>query len=206
MEVVDVAPATDPKMWGTSPSKLWNQVSSLDHFVVQNSVSKKIYQLFIYRESTKHLKGNTDSIDFDEILEHVGGWGIFQKKLTGILMIATFLLSYVSYSPILYMYTPDHWCNIPQNYSDLLQISNQTDLEEIMIPTDKVTLKKSQCFMYDPNSIDDAIFANRSQWQTTKCIHGWQYNFTGYYTSISTKVPLFLMLLYLVVVQCTSLV
>ena len=110
-------------------------------------------------------------------------------------MIATFVLSYVSYSPILYMYTPDHWCNIPQNYSDLLQISNQTDLEEIMIPTDKVTLKKSQYFMFDPNSIDDTITANRSQWHTTKCIHGWQYNFTGYYTSISTKVPLSLMLI-----------
>ena len=143
----------------------------------------------------------TDNTDFDEILDHVGGWGIFQKKLTGILMLATFVLSYVSHSPILYMYTPDHWCNIPQNYSDLLQISNQTDLEEIMIPTDKVTLKKSQCFMYDPNSIDDAISANRSQWQTTKCIHGWQYNFTGYYTSISTKVRLSLMLLYCVVVH-----
>ena len=84
----------------------------------------------------------TDNTDFDEILDHVGGWGIFQKKLTGILMLATFVLSYVSHSPILYMYTPDHWCNIPQNYSDLFEISNQTDLEEILIPTDKVTLKK----------------------------------------------------------------
>ena len=130
----------------------------------------------------------TDNTDFDEILDHVGGWGIFQKKLTGILMLATFVLSYVSHSPILYMYTPDHWCNIPQNYSDLLQISNQTDFEEIMIPMDKVTLKKSQCFMYDPDSIGDGISANRSQWQTIKCMHGWQYNFTGYYSSISTKV------------------
>jgi len=85
------------------------------------------------------------------------------------------------------MYTPDHWCNIPQNYSDLLQISNQTDLEEIMIPIDKVTLKKSQCFMYNPDSIGDGISSNSSQWQTIKCMHGWQYNFTGYYTSISTK-------------------
>ena len=138
------------------------------------------------------MKSKRKTIDFDEILEHVGGWGIFQWKLTGVLMITTFVLSYVAFSPILYMYTPDHWCNIPQNYSDLLQISNQTNLEileEIMIPIDKVTLKKSQCFMYDPNSIDDATTsANRSQWQTIKCMHGWQYNFTGYYTSISTKV------------------
>ena len=103
-------------------------------------------------------------------------------------MLTTFVMSYVLFSPILYIYTPDHWCNIPQNYSDLLQISNHTDLEEIMIPMDKVTLKKSQCFMYDPNSIDDAISNNKSQRKITKCIHGWQYNFTGYYTSISTKV------------------
>ena len=165
-------------------------------------LSCKIHQLFICRQSTKHLKSNTDSIDFEEILEHVGGWGIFQKKLTGILMLATFVLSYVSHSPILYMYTPDHWCNIPQNYSDLLQISNQTDLEEIMIPTDKVTLKKSQCYMYDPDSIDDVISTNRSK--TKKCIHGWQYNFTGYYTSISTKVCFSLMLHYCVGVICLN--
>ena len=148
----------------------------------------QVQQLFTYRESTKHSQRNTDCIDFDKILEHVGGWGIFQWKLTGILVLTTFVMSYVSFSPILYMYTPDHWCNIPQNYSDLLQISNQTDLEEIMIPMDKVTLKKSQCFMYDPDSIGDGISSNRSQWQTIKCMHGWQYNFTGYYTSISTKV------------------
>ena len=143
----------------------------------------------IYRKSTMQSKRNT--IDFDEILEHVGGWGIFQWKLTGVLMITTFVLSYVAFSPILYMYTPDHWCNIPQNYSDLLQISNQTNLEileGILIPIDKVTKEKSQCFMYDPNSIDDAMSANRSKWQTIKCMHGWQYNFTGYYSSISTKV------------------
>ena len=166
------------------------------HLYVLNKVNTynvfQVQQLFTYRESTKHSQRNTDCIDFDKILEHVGGWGIFQWKLTGILVLTTFVMSYVSFSPILYMYTPDHWCNIPQNYSDLLQISNQTNLEileEIMIPIDKVTLKKSQCFMYDPNSIDDATTsANRSQWQTIKCMHGWQYNFTGYYASISTKV------------------
>ena len=64
----------------------------------------------------------------------------------------------------------------------------KSPIKPIMIPMDKVTLKKSQCFMYDPDSIGDGISANRSQWQTIKCMHGWQYNFTGYYTSISTKV------------------
>ena len=129
----------------------------------------------------------TVNTDFDEILEHVGGWGVFQWKLLGVLMFSTFVLSYVAYSPILFIYTPDHWCHIPQNYTEILQISNKTDLKDLMIPIDENTMEKSKCYMYDPDSIRES-FENKSNWDTIKCMHGWQYNFTGYFTSISTDV------------------
>ena len=133
----------------------------------------------------------TDNIDFDEFLEHVGGWGVFQWKLLGVLMFSTFVLSYVGYSAILYMYTPDHWCKIPENYTEILQISEKIDLIDLMIPIDESTMEKSKCYMYDPNSISDT-FGNKSNWNKIKCIHGWQYNFTGYFTSISTDVSVYL--------------
>ena len=128
------------------------------------------------------------NIDFDEILDHVGGWGIFQWKLLSVLMFSTFVMSYTGYSQILYMYTPDHWCNIPENYSQILQTeNNETDIYELMIPIDEETMKRSQCFMFDPNSLDE-ISGNKSNWSQIKCIHGWQYNDTGLFTSITMQV------------------
>ena len=146
---------------------------------------------FFYRESLPKRSRRTtlvnDSTDFDAILDHVGGWGMFQWKLLGVLMFSTFMMSYTLYSPILYMYTPDHWCEIPQNYSDILNI-NPTDLLDLMIPIDENTLKRSQCFMFDPESIGDSIPANKSNWKTVKRMHGQHYNLTGYFKSITTQV------------------
>ena len=117
---------------------------------------------------------------------------MFQWKLLLVLMFSTFVMSYTGYSQILYMYTPDHWCRIPENYSEIYQISNnQTNIDDIMIPIDEDTMKRSQCFMYDPNSIDE-ISGNRSNWSQIKCIHGWNYNLTGLFISITTQVLIIL--------------
>ena len=102
--------------------------------------------------------------------------------------MSTFILSYVGYSQILYLYTPDHWCKIPQNYSDILNI-DPADILDFIIPIDEKTMQRSQCYMFDPKSIgDSSISSNKSNWKTVKCMHGWEYNFTGYFTSISTQV------------------
>ena len=77
------------------------------------------------------------------------------------------------------MYTPNHWCHVPENYSN--------EIQDILIPIDKTTQKKSQCLMYDPDSIEN-ITHDKSKWKIIKCTHGWQYNLTGYFTSITTKV------------------
>ena len=52
--------------------------------------------------------------DFDEILTHIGGWGRFQYMLTLIYFPFNIFLGYILLSPILTLYTPDHWCLIPE--------------------------------------------------------------------------------------------
>ena len=52
--------------------------------------------------------------DFDDILEHVGGWGPFQYFSTLVFFLFNIFLGYVYLSPILTVYTPPHFCNIPQ--------------------------------------------------------------------------------------------
>ena len=52
--------------------------------------------------------------DFDDILSYVGGWGRFQFRITLVFLLFNIFLGYVYLSPILTVYTPPHFCNIPQ--------------------------------------------------------------------------------------------
>ena len=52
--------------------------------------------------------------DFDDILTYVGGWGRFQYMITLVNFLFNIFLGYVYLSPILTVYTPPHFCNIPQ--------------------------------------------------------------------------------------------
>ena len=84
--------------------------------------------------------------DFEDVLGHVGGWGRYQLTLLAISMPFTVFLSYVAYSPILFLYVPDHWC-APNPDWELLD--NKDDVINWIIPTDPETGERSQCLMYD---------------------------------------------------------
>ena len=57
---------------------------------------------------------NIDIEDFDDVLQYVGGWGRFQYKVTMVNLLFNMFLGYVYYSPILTVFTPPHWCRVPQ--------------------------------------------------------------------------------------------
>ncbi len=116
-------------------------------------------------------------MEFDEILDLIGGWGLFQWKLLVIFMYSTFLTSYVGNSSILYQYTPDHWCKNPYENYTLTQV----------IPVDESTGKLSQCKMYNLSAIDFEADLNKTLWPQMGCSHGQDYNFTGYFTSVTTQ-------------------
>ena len=136
-----------------------------------------------------NLQGGVQSTEFNDVLEHIGGWNIFQWKLFAVLILVTYFHAFVDNSPILYMYTPDHWCKINENYSNSLYISNQLDIYDILIPFDTTTKKRSQCLMYNPLSIEN-ITEDKSKWQIIKCTHGWQYNSIEHFTSVTTQVKM----------------
>ena len=93
-----------------------------------------------------------------------------------------FSCSYVYYAPILYLYAPDHWCTIPQEYEEKLNASSPSELIGMVIPVDETTHQRSKCYIYD---IDGILGNNKTK---IKCPLGWQYNFTEYYESVSTQV------------------
>ena len=82
--------------------------------------------------------------DFDDILKHIGGWGPFQYVLTLIFFPFNIFLGYVSLSPILTLFTPPHWCLVPE-------LANLTRDErmQLSIPRDTdVAGGFSQCSQY----------------------------------------------------------
>ena len=73
--------------------------------------------------------------DFDDILEHVGGWGRFQYITTLVFFLFNIFLGYVYLSPILTLYTPPHWCAVPE----LANLSLEAR-REVAIPKDEAVL------------------------------------------------------------------
>ena len=76
--------------------------------------------------------------DFDDILEHVGGWGRFQYFTTLVFFLFNVFLGYVYLSPIITLYTPPHSCRVPA-----LANTTLADRRRLAIPPDPDT--PSQC-------------------------------------------------------------
>ena len=82
--------------------------------------------------------------DFDDILKHVGGWGPFQYLLVIIFFPFNIFLGYVYLSPILTLFTPPHWCHVPE-----LAILTREERKQLAIPHDtEVAGGFSQCSQY----------------------------------------------------------
>jgi hypothetical protein len=123
-------------------------------------------------------------MDFDDILDHVDGWGRFQIRLLLVFIPFTFFLAYVGYAPILYLYVPDHWCRVPhqQDHPD------NTTMINALIPLDEITGERSRCLIYDVEPLEATLgTANKSSWPTIPCPNGWEYNFTDYFHSVTTQ-------------------
>ena len=48
--------------------------------------------------------------NFDDILNHVGGWNRYQATLLVISFPFAFIMGYVYFTPVLMLYTPEHRC------------------------------------------------------------------------------------------------
>ena len=79
--------------------------------------------------------------DFDDILKYIGGWGPFQYMLTLIFFPFNIFLGYVYLAPVLTLFTPPHWCMVPQ-------LTNMTVEERKQMAIPQVDGGFSQCSQY----------------------------------------------------------
>ena len=77
--------------------------------------------------------------DFDDILLYVGGWGKFQYRITLVFFLFNIFLGYVFLSPIITLYTPPHWCTVP----DLANLT-MDQRRELAIPRDEEVLGEAE--------------------------------------------------------------
>jgi hypothetical protein len=85
--------------------------------------------------------------DFDDILKYVGGWGPFQYLLCLIFCPFNMFYGYVNLSPILILFTPPHWCQVPEMTNITMELRKQ-----LTIPLDaSVPGGFSQCMQYAAN-------------------------------------------------------
>ena len=63
-------------------------------------------------------------------------------------------MSYVVYSPILVLFTPDHWCAPDPQLAVALDAFSEQDIIKMTVPFDR-NGERSKCLMYDlPPSVD----------------------------------------------------
>ena len=137
------------------------------------------------KKEAEKAENHNGKVDFEELLDHIGGWGNFQIRLTAIFVYFTFFLAYVGYTPILYLYTPDHWCKIPEGIGeqliDLMPNISEKSLMDVLIPKEKDG-KRSQCEMYNVTDFIEGSMPRR-----IGCIYGYEYNYTEYFKSATSQ-------------------
>ncbi|XP_054003663.1 organic cation transporter 1-like isoform X1 [Hylaeus anthracinus] len=159
------------------------------------------------------------SIDFDEVLVHVGEKGKYQNIMYYLLCIpATLPAAFLAFSQVFVSASPDHWCRVPEleNLTELMTLQERKTLSVPYIEKSDGKLKYSKCTMYDvnytaiieswlgrgilENATDGGEYRLRDRlppppvaspdWPVSKCRHGWVYDKRDYDSTLVTELDL----------------
>ncbi|XP_076239477.1 organic cation transporter 1 [Calliopsis andreniformis] len=156
------------------------------------------------------------SIDFDEVLVHVGEKGKYQNIMYYLLCIpATLPAAFLAFSQVFVSASPDHWCKVPEleNMTDFLTLEERKALSLPFVKKSDGKVKYSRCTMYDVNYtaiveswLGPAPLENATEyrprgrlppppvanpdWPVSKCRHGWIYDTRDYDSTLVTELDL----------------
>ncbi|XP_063849801.1 beta-alanine transporter-like [Scylla paramamosain] len=114
--------------------------------------------------------------DFDDILQHVGSFGKYQKlRIVLLFLPCSFFFGYVSTSPMFEMVVPPHWCHVPGRENTSLALDEWKNLT--IPPESDGSGKLSSCQMYDGSwKTINGILTYTTTNNTKKCSHGWEFD------------------------------
>nr|AEB00643.1 glucose transporter 1 [Penaeus vannamei] len=126
--------------------------------------------------------------NFEDVLAYVGGCGCYQGLLFGVASILNIFVAFVYLGQMFITLTPPHWCHAPPGLEDLNLTEGQ--LKELTVPRHENGDFHS-CARYDVN-FTQVVESNLSwpdpDWPLTNCTHGWTYNFSLYYPTITSQL------------------
>ncbi|XP_066594705.1 organic cation transporter 1-like [Prorops nasuta] len=159
------------------------------------------------------------SIDFDEVLVHVGEKGRYQNIMYYLLCIpATLPAAFLAFSQVFVSASPEHWCKIPE--LDNVTWMSMEERKALSLPyTNRTDGRRvySRCTMYDVNytAILDSWLQKTLQnetetevpsgspgrivhpppisnpeWPISKCRFGWHYDTRDYDSTLVTELDL----------------
>ncbi|XP_043474707.1 tubulin beta chain-like isoform X2 [Leptopilina heterotoma] len=116
------------------------------------------------------------SIDFDEVLLHVGEKGRYQNIMYYLLCIpATLPAAFLAFSQVFVSASPDHWCKIPEldNLTSILSLDERKALSLPYRIRSDGRREYDRCTMYDVNYTSiveswlDSFLSNDSQFESS---------------------------------------
>ncbi|XP_027213389.2 organic cation transporter protein-like [Penaeus vannamei] len=127
--------------------------------------------------------------DFDDIFQHIGGFGRYQMILFAASCVLNVFVVFVYFGQIFMTLTPPHWC---RPLAPLLRLNlSELELKALTIPRHHNGRDFLSCSRYDVN-FTQVVESNLSwpdpTWPVTSCTDGWTYNFSLYYPTITSEL------------------
>ncbi|XP_063863454.1 carcinine transporter-like [Scylla paramamosain] len=129
----------------------------------------------------RHSKPSEKSMDFDDLLPHVGEFGRYQKLLIFLICLpACIPCGFHAFNQLFMSPVPPHWCRVPA-----LEEEGLTPLQarNISIPRE-ADGSFSQCMQYLVTNYTPDTTQPDPRWPVVACMNGWTYDTSEIYSSI----------------------
>lgn len=120
-------------------------------------------------------------MDFNQILDEIGNFGIYQACLCAFMVVPSALIcALIYFTQFFIILIPPHWCSINSENQSIV------DLRNSYIPFELQNGNRiySNCYMYDEPNVNNIPQLNAS---SHKCSNGWHYEYSSLYPTMSTE-------------------
>jgi len=127
-----------------------------------------------------------EPMDFDDMLPHIGEFGLYQKLLFLMMVPFAFCVAFVYFAQIFITLVPEeHWCKVPE-------LANLTKEQRLSLSIPKDGNGYQKCSVYNVNwteVLESGKTTADPSWPVKPCDQGWEYDDVEVpYTTISMEL------------------